>query len=148
MVLVPLPMFHIFGLVIGMLLPPIVQAKVLLMASFDLIVFLESIQKYKVTRSFVVPPIVLALAKHPIVDNYDFSSLETLACGAAPVGEDTAKTAMARLQCRVKQGWGMTELSPVRVVFYIYDVFLSSSILHICANMWLDVWYFFHAYKT
>ena len=78
----PLPMFHIYGMVVGMLMPVWVQSKTVLMSSFDLVLFLELIQKHRVTRTFLVPPIVLALAKHPIVDNYDLSSLKALNCGA------------------------------------------------------------------
>jgi long-subunit acyl-CoA synthetase (AMP-forming) len=48
------------------------------------------------------------------VDNYDLSSLLALNCGAAPLGEETARAVATRLGCVVKQGWGMTELSPVR----------------------------------
>ena len=110
----PLPMFHIYGMVIGMLLPVWMQGKTILMSSFDLVLYLELIEKHRVTRSFIVPPILLALAKHPIVDKYDMSSLKTLNCGAAPLGEETANAAATRLDCVVKQGWGMTELSPVR----------------------------------
>ena len=46
--------------------------------------FLETIQKYKVTFSYVVPPIVLGLAKDPIVDKYDLSSMKMMNSGAAP----------------------------------------------------------------
>ena len=42
---------------------------------FDLEDFLRTIQDHKITRAFVAPPILLALAKHPLVDQYDLSSL-------------------------------------------------------------------------
>jgi 4-coumarate--CoA ligase len=56
---------------------------------------------------------VLALAKHPIVDNYDLSSLQSVFSGAAPLGAELAEEAATRLGCEVVQGYGMTELSPV-----------------------------------
>ncbi len=56
---------------------------------------------------------MLALAKHPIVANYDLSSLECVFSGAAPLGAELAQEASARLGCEVVQGYGMTELSPV-----------------------------------
>ena len=40
---------------------------------------------YKVTRAHLVPPIILALAKHPIIDKYDLSNLELIMSGAAPL---------------------------------------------------------------
>jgi 4-coumarate--CoA ligase len=41
-----------------------------------------------VTRGYIVPPIALALAKHPMVDSFDLSSIESLMSGAAPLGTD------------------------------------------------------------
>lgn len=46
--------------------------------------FLETIQKYKTTFAFVVPPIVLGLAKDPIVEKYNLSSMKMMNSGAAP----------------------------------------------------------------
>lgn len=106
-------MFHIYGMVIGMILPCWTQSKTVLMSSFDLVQFLELIEKHKVSKTFIVPPILLALAKHPIIDNYDLSSLDGVSCGAAPLGDNTAQAVETRLDCVVKQGFGMTELSPV-----------------------------------
>ncbi len=70
-------------------------------------------QEYGITRSFVAPPIVVALAKHPMVDQYDLSSLRQIFSGAAPLSAELALEAGARLGCEVVQGYGMTELSPV-----------------------------------
>jgi 4-coumarate--CoA ligase len=80
---------------------------------FDLVQMLELTQKYKITRLFLVPPIVLALAKHPIVDQYDLSSVRQIFSGAAPLGGEIAEAAAQRLGCSMAQGYGMTELSPV-----------------------------------
>jgi acyl-CoA synthetase (AMP-forming)/AMP-acid ligase II len=86
---------------------------------FDLEQFLRTIQDQKITRAFVAPPIVLALAKHPLVDQYDLSSLRSICSGAAPLDADLAQAAEDRLRkgaadgVSVVQGYGMTELSPV-----------------------------------
>lgn len=114
--LVPLPFFHIYGMVPGLLYLTYIQKKMVFMPGFDLVKFLELIQKHKTTQTFTVPPIILALAKHPTVDKYDLSSLEVINCAAAPLGEDIQKLCAIRLKCGVKQGWGMTELSPVGTV--------------------------------
>jgi acyl-CoA synthetase (AMP-forming)/AMP-acid ligase II len=66
-----------------------------------------------VTFANVVPPIVLALAKHPAVGNYDLSSLRCVFSGAAPLGDPVAKACAERLGCQVLQGYGLTETSPV-----------------------------------
>ena len=64
-------------------------------------------------RICIVPPIAVVLAKHPAVDSYDLSSLETVASGAAPLDAELGHAVARRLGCRVMQGYGMTELSPV-----------------------------------
>ncbi len=56
---------------------------------------------------------ILGLAKSPVVDQYDMSSVKQIFSGAAPLGADLAAEASARVGCEVVQGYGMTELSPV-----------------------------------
>lgn len=114
--MVPLPFFHIYGMVVGCILPLWLNNKTVFMPAFDLVKFLELIQEHKCTRLYCVPPIILALAKHPIVDKYDLSSVESILSGAAPLGGDVQDLAAARLGCKVKQAWGMTELSPAATV--------------------------------
>ena len=86
---------------------------VISMPRFDLVQALELIQEHKITHFFAVPPMILALAKQPIIDNYDLSSLEMVMSGAAPLGAELSEEAATRIQCDVIQGYGMTELSPV-----------------------------------
>jgi acyl-CoA synthetase (AMP-forming)/AMP-acid ligase II len=83
---------------------------------FDLEAFLEAIQRYHVTGLSLVPPIVLALAKHPLVDRYDLSSVRYAGSGAAPLAADVEEAAGRRLDCTFAQGWGMTETSGVGTV--------------------------------
>jgi len=80
---------------------------------FDMEAALALIEKHRVTRFFAVPPIVLGLAKHSAIDQYDISSLQQVFSGAAPLGGDIAEEAAKRINCPVVQGYGMTELSPV-----------------------------------
>jgi acyl-CoA synthetase (AMP-forming)/AMP-acid ligase II len=70
-------------------------------------------QRYGVTFDFLVPPIVLALAKHPVVDRYDLSKLQRIISGAAPLDASLEKACSDRLGCVVTQGYGLTETSPV-----------------------------------
>jgi len=71
------------------------------------------VQEHKVTRFFAVPPVILALAKHPIVDQYDLSCIDVIFSGAAPLDAELGHAVAKRLGCTVLQGYGMTELSPV-----------------------------------
>jgi acyl-CoA synthetase (AMP-forming)/AMP-acid ligase II len=108
-----LPFFHIYGMTVIMLYSLVRGATVVTMPRFDLEQFLQFRQQYGITYANVVPPIVMALAKHPLVDQYDMSGLRGLMSGAAPMGAAVAKLAADRLGCAVMQGYGMTELSPV-----------------------------------
>ncbi|MFK7863742.1 MAG: AMP-binding protein [Pseudohongiellaceae bacterium] len=108
-----LPFFHIYGMQVLMNSALSQGGQVVTMARFDLEQFLQLSQDHKVARAFVAPPIVLALAKHPIVEKFDLTSLASVFSGAAPLGAELAEEAAARLGCEVVQGYGMTELSPV-----------------------------------
>jgi 4-coumarate--CoA ligase len=108
-----LPFFHIYGMQVLMNCGLRAGATVVTMPRFDLEQFLSIHQQYGVTRSFVAPPIVVALAKHPLVDSFDLSKLELVFSGAAPLSAELALETGKRLGCDVVQGYGMTELSPV-----------------------------------
>jgi acyl-CoA synthetase (AMP-forming)/AMP-acid ligase II len=108
-----LPFFHIYGMQVLMNTGLRAGATVITMPRFDLEQFLRMHQEYGITRSFVAPPIVVALAKHPLVDQFDLSRLEQVFSGAAPLSAELALEAGKRLGCEVVQGYGMTELSPV-----------------------------------
>ncbi len=112
-----LPFFHIYGMVVIMNMSLARGATIITMPRFELEQFLELVQKHKVTRVNLVPPILVGLAKHPVVDNYDLTSLIELFSGAAPLGQELANEVKNRLNCRVLQGYGLTETSPVTHVY-------------------------------
>jgi acyl-CoA synthetase (AMP-forming)/AMP-acid ligase II len=75
--------------------------------------FLRICQDHRARRMWIVPPVALALAKHPLVDAYDLSALEQVFSGAAPMGSALSDAVASRLNCAMLQGYGMTELAPV-----------------------------------
>ena len=84
-----LPFYHIYGLSVLVFSLPIMRARVVTLPAFEPTSFLSAIQTYKMTMMHLVPPLVIFLAKHPLVDNYDLSSVRTILSGAAPLGKDT-----------------------------------------------------------
>ncbi|MET8168617.1 4-coumarate--CoA ligase family protein [Streptomyces sp. NPDC005329] len=112
-ILAVLPFFHIYGLTALMNAPLRQGATVVVLPRFDLESFLAAIQNHRITGLYVAPPIVLALAKHPAVAQYDLSSLRYVVSAAAPLDAGLAAACAQRLGLPpVGQAYGMTELSP------------------------------------
>ncbi|NYE18989.1 AMP-binding protein [Microbacterium immunditiarum] len=108
-----LPFFHIYGLTMLVSLVLRRRATLVTMARFDLDKFLRLIESRRATFAFIAPPIALLLAKHPSVDGADLSTLRELFSGAAPLDEKLSAALERRLGVRVRQGYGMSEMSPV-----------------------------------
>ena len=108
-----LPFFHIYGLEVLMNIYLAAGGGLVTMPRFDLEQFLDLITRYQTPRLWIVPPVALALAKHPLVENYDLSFIEQVNSAAAPLGADVAEAMGKRLGTNATQGYGMTELSPV-----------------------------------
>jgi acyl-CoA synthetase (AMP-forming)/AMP-acid ligase II len=107
-----LPFFHIYALMVILNLNLRNGTTTVTIPRFEMEQFLKILSAFRVTFAHVVPPIVLALSKHPLVDQYDLSSLRWILSGAAPLGSDLAESCARRLNCRVIQGYGLTETSP------------------------------------
>src|SRR5256714_2348788 len=106
-----LPYFHIYGIVMFLTFGLWRGATVVSMMRFDLEQYLELVQRYGVTYLHLVPPVVIALAKHPIVDKYDLSTARWALSAAAPLGGPAADAFTARLGTQLIQAYGLTEVS-------------------------------------
>jgi acyl-CoA synthetase (AMP-forming)/AMP-acid ligase II len=112
------PCYHVYGFHVVLNLALRTGATVVTLPRFDLEEFLSTLQDYEINIAPVVPPIVLALARTPLVDRFDLSRLETLHCGAAPLSVEVAQATCERLGARISYGYGMTELSPLSHLTY------------------------------
>lgn len=108
-----LPFFHIYGLTTLANLTLRLRARLLTVPRFELGTFLRNHEKHGVTFTFIAPPVAVALAKHPDVDNYNLSTLRAVLSGAATLDADLATAVQDRLGISVYQGYGLTESSPV-----------------------------------
>lgn len=106
-----LPLFHVFGSVVG---AHVLHkgATSIMLDGFDPFAFLGAMQDYKVSYATLVPPIMVFIAKHPLVSKYDMSHLRYLVCAAAPLSEQLEKDVFERLNIpslNIRQGYGLSE---------------------------------------
>ncbi|PWH05067.1 4-coumarate--CoA ligase family protein [Brachybacterium endophyticum] len=108
-----LPFYHIYGMTVLLNLAILKRASLVTMPRFDLPEFLRIIQDRRCNFVFIAPPIAVALAKHPLVDEFDLSVVSSVFSGGAPLDGEVGGAVARRLGCSVRQGYGMTEMSPV-----------------------------------
>ncbi|KAK9378269.1 uncharacterized protein V2V93DRAFT_376254 [Kockiozyma suomiensis] len=113
-----LPQTHVYGLQTHIFITPYLGAQLIIMPRFNLEEFLAAAEKYHISHVNLVPPIMVLLAKSPVVDKYPNAAthLQVLISGAAPLSESLAAAVAKRLgegTICVCQGYGMTETSPV-----------------------------------
>ncbi|XP_050438535.1 uncharacterized protein LOC126844403 isoform X2 [Adelges cooleyi] len=108
------PMYHGYGVLV-MNLCMSIGSKTILIKFFEGNLYLKSIEDYKITVLFAVPPLMVYLAKSPLVNKYNLSSIRVIYSGAAPLSQDieieVAKKIGKGKSIEVQQGYGMTELS-------------------------------------
>ncbi len=113
-----LPFSHVYALTDSMHYALANRFPLVTMAVFDPVHYLEAISRYKATLLYVVPPVAGLLARHPVVDEYDVSSVEVIISGASSLDQKIGERLAARMNARVLQGYGMTETSPVTHVMH------------------------------
>lgn len=105
-------MYHAMAQAVFCVIGPVQRIPVYIMPKFEFLPFLEALQRFRITDLIVVPPIVVAMAKHPATRKFDLSAVERVGCGAAPLGREVSEE-FEKLwkdgSVNIKQGWGMTE---------------------------------------
>jgi long-chain acyl-CoA synthetase len=81
--------------------------------AFDVTKTLEAFQSYRVTRTLLVPTMLNAVVNSPELARYDVSSLRSILYGGSPMAPAVMAKTLRGLRCRLFQGYGMTETSPV-----------------------------------
>jgi len=110
-----LPMYHIYGAVKLMFLSLHEGYATIVIPKFSVETFCAVNQEYKCTFGYVAPPVLMALAKSPVPDKYDLSSLRWMMTGAAACGEQLTlmvERKFAKSGLVIVQGYGSTESSP------------------------------------
>jgi acyl-CoA synthetase (AMP-forming)/AMP-acid ligase II len=112
-ILVHLPLFHIYGMNVLMNCAIGAGATQVMMGRFDMELFLRLLSRHRVTQMYTVPPVGLGLTQYPGVRSYDLSSLRMGLFGAAPLPTELQKRIQDTMGFPIIQGYGLTETSPV-----------------------------------
>jgi len=100
---------------------PFLRVPTIIYPRYDFQTLLEGIQKYRISHLNIAPPIALSLAKNPIVEQYDLSSLKILNSGAAPLSKEAQDEVLEKTKVAIRQGYGMSE-TPTATIMGIYGL--------------------------
>jgi 4-coumarate--CoA ligase len=105
------PAYHSYGMIFWVLRLNWQPCTNIMMPKWDIELALKSIVKYKITMLPLVPPLVRQLAQSPLTDNYDLSSVLSVASGAAYLPPDAAYKLAEKLPNKlpVPSGYGLSE---------------------------------------
>ncbi|KEF60905.1 uncharacterized protein A1O9_02469 [Exophiala aquamarina CBS 119918] len=105
-----LPLYHAYSQLVTINVASKLQIPVYIIRRFVFEDFLKFIQQFRITTLWLVPPILVMMAKRPETARYDISSVKHALSGAAPLSSDLQNEIMARFEPLVVcQAWGMTE---------------------------------------
>ncbi len=108
-----LPFFHAFGLTVCLNWPLSIAANVLLLPRFEINEFLKLLQRARPTILPGVPTLFVALINHPQTARLDFSALWACVSGSAPLPGEVREGFERLTGCKILEGYGLTEASPV-----------------------------------
>jgi acyl-CoA synthetase (AMP-forming)/AMP-acid ligase II len=108
-----MPFFHIYGQTVVLNMGLAKGSTIVIMQRFDCDALMDLMEAHGVTWLHVAPPVILQLATTTDVEGRDFSKLKLVVSGAAPLDAELAGRAEAKIGAPIRQGYGMTELSPV-----------------------------------
>lgn len=107
------PFFHIYGLTVVLYLGLYLGSTDVTLPRFELPLFLDVVERYGISHANLVPPLILMLSRNPSVEPHRLRSLRSVQSGAAPLAPEAASRFMTRFACRLTQGYGLSEASPV-----------------------------------
>ncbi|WP_348710370.1 AMP-binding protein [Bacillus subtilis] len=111
---IPVPFFHCFGCVLGVLACVSVGAAMIPVQEFDPVTVLKTVEKEKCTALHGVPTMFIAELHHPDFDAYDLSTLRTGIMAGSPCPSEVMKAVIERMGMKdITIAYGQTEASPV-----------------------------------
>jgi len=115
-----LPLYHIYGLTVGLNISLMRGCTVVFMPRFDCEASLRVTTEEGVTINLCVPPALLAYCHAAEAGKFPRThDVRWVKCGAAPLSTELARKFMASTGIPIRQGYGMTEASPVTHIGYL-----------------------------
>lgn len=124
-----LPQSHIYGLVIIAHASTYRGDQVVVLPKFEPQSFLNVIAKYRINTLYLVPPVILLMAKNEeLLNKYNLTSVREIYSGAAPLSQEVLQELTRRYPSwKIRQAYGLTECSPVVTSTSSLDVWPGSS---------------------
>jgi long-chain acyl-CoA synthetase len=111
-VLLVLPLFHCYGLILGLFGCTTFGSTTVLVNRFDPVEIFRLFEKHRVTVFYGAPPMYVAFVNAPGLDKFDISSLERCGSGAAPLPVAVLERFRQLTGVEITEGYGLTESSP------------------------------------
>ncbi|KAL9124089.1 MAG: hypothetical protein Q9217_006545 [Psora testacea] len=124
-----LPQSHIYALVVICHATTYRGDQVINLPKFEMGLMLGAVQKFKINSLYLVPPIIIGMAKNKqSMSRFDLSSVNVIFTGAAPLGAETAEEIQQQHPSwKIRQGYGLTETSTVVCSTAVHDIWFGSS---------------------
>lgn len=109
----PVPLFHCFGIVLGVMAVLTHRATLVMLEIFDPLLVLAAVHKEKCTALYGVPTMFIAEYTHPMFDMFDLSSLRTGIMAGSTCPVEAMKKVVNDMHCyQITSVYGLTEASP------------------------------------
>ncbi|ATY85549.1 long-chain fatty acid--CoA ligase [Kyrpidia spormannii] len=112
-ILLVLPLFHVYGMTVGMNLGIAVGANLVMLPRFQLDEVLDAIKTAKPTMFPGVPTMYVAVNSHPKAREYGIDSIRICNSGSAPLPVEVLRAFEEKTGGKILEGYGLTEASPV-----------------------------------
>ncbi len=127
-ILAVLPFFHVFAMTVCMNMAVLAGIEIVTIPRFELDATLKLIEKTRPQYMAGVPAIYNAINAHPKIKDFDLSSLDYCISGGAPLPVEIKKKFETKTGCKVFEGYGLTESTPVATVNPPFGVNIAGSI--------------------
>lgn len=112
-VCIPVPLFHCFGCVLGVLACVNHASAMVILEQYDPVMVMTSVENERCTAVYGVPTMFIAVMDHPLFNKFDFSTLRTGIMAGSPCPVKTMREAVEKMNMReVTIVYGLTESSP------------------------------------